>query len=417
VREFLRHGSLVFAGLVGANVFTYVYYATVSRAVGIENAGLFTSLISAMLFLSLPGFVGATVLAKLVADATGRRRGGVAVFLGRRIAWLVCLTALAAFLAATAGYGAVSGFFHAHDGAIVALAAAGFALTFVLAPQRALLQGGGQFSALTLSNVLEGAGKAISGVAVLTVGGGLRAALGGYLVAVAAAVGLNFILTGRGTAPEAPPFQRADLNRVLRGIALPIAATTAMTFVDVILVRHFLRAYEAGLYGAAALVGRAMLTVIAFVPTVLLPKATARVAQGESPVRLLAAALMMTAIVIGGILAVLAVAPAFVVTVISGQAFVAAAPLMLPYGLAMAGLAGALVLSNYLIGIDRHGFALPLTAVAICEAVAIIALHPDIATILHIVITGHLCAFLCCAVDTGFSLRAPRGISPIVAKI
>ncbi|MDP9104501.1 MAG: hypothetical protein M3N49_01085, partial [Candidatus Eremiobacteraeota bacterium] len=66
------------------------------------------------------------------------------------------------------------------------------------------------------------------------------------------------------------------------------------------------------------------------------------------------------------------------------------------YALAMSALAGAIVVATYLIAIDRHGFAIPVAAIGIAEMVAIALVHPDLATVVRIVLIGHVAAFACC---------------------
>ena len=190
-----------------------------------------------------------------------------------------------------------------------------------------------------------------------------------------------------------------------------------MTFADVVLVRHFLSARDAGLYGAAALVGRAILTVTQFVPTLVMPYAAVALAQGRSPKIVLASAGSLMLGLVGAILCVVAIAPGLVVTIVSGAAFAAAAPIVLPYAVAMSALAGATVLCAYLVGIDRHGFALPLTAIGVLEIVGIAVIHDSIGHVIAVILTGHIAAFAATLVDALLSLPAIpiRGERPMEA--
>lgn len=416
MRQFVGHGALVLAGTMLANVMTYWYYVAAARSLGVEAAGLFTSLIAAMLLLSLPASVAATVVAKVVADATARGNLGTARALGAAIAAALVPLALVAGSVAWLGNGALRAFFHTADPVVIGLATAGFVLTFPLAPQRAVLQGASAYTAFSLSALTDATGKAIVGALLLFVvphgPDALRFALAGFVVATFAAYAVNVVLTTRGTTrPLLPTLSRALVVRLALGVALPVAAVTAMTFGDAVLVRHYLPAREAGLYNSAiALVGRAIVTAVQFIPTVLLPRAAAALFAGKSPARFLAIAGLSAAAMCLGVLAFVGAFPKFVVVAVSGPAFLDAAPLLLPYGIAMSALGGVTVLSSYLIGVDRHGFAIPLTLVAVLELAAIAIVHPNIATVVGIVIVGHSLAFLSTFVDTLLSLRTRRSI-------
>jgi O-antigen/teichoic acid export membrane protein len=406
MKEFYRHGALVFAGLIAANVLTYVYYATVSRAVGVAAAGLFMSLIAAIMICSLPAAVGGNIVAKMAADARGRGEDGVVTALGIYASLLIVPIALIVAVVEAFGLPALAAFFHAADRGALVLAGISFTFAFTLAVQRAVLQGAGRFGAFVTSNVIEGAGKCVAGLACWSLHAGVRTALGGYAIAAAAATIFNVTRTLRGAAPVRPHLPRAVATRHLIGIALPTAALTAVTFADVVLVRHGLDPYDSGLYAATALFGRAVLTALAFVPTILMPKAAAERAAGRPSVGVLRAAFPLTALGVAGALLVAAFFPRFVLTVIAGKAFVAAAPLVLPYTAAMGALAFAAVFAAYLIALDRTAFALPLALVACVEIGAIAAYHPNVMTVVSIVLAGHCALLACCLVDLLFALRA-----------
>ena len=57
---------------------------------------------------------------------------------------------------------------------------------------------------------------------------------------------------------------------------------TVLGYANQPMVKHFLPAHEAGLYGAASLAGKIVLYGLSFVPLLILPKAAARAARGQS---------------------------------------------------------------------------------------------------------------------------------------
>jgi O-antigen/teichoic acid export membrane protein len=413
MREFLRHGALVFGGLVGANILTYVYYATVARALGVESAGLLMALLASILFLSLPGNVLAVVVAKVAADACARGDREVLKGLGIAATALAVPVALAVACTVALTGPAIARFFHTGDALVVWLAAAGLATTFPLAAQRAVLQGSASFGPFVLSNLIEAAGKVATGLVLLFAlhgAGGAHVALAGYVVATAVAFGVNAVLTIRGGGSGVlPRLSGRRVRHLVVGVALPMSVLTAMTFADAVLVRHYLSAREAGLYNSAiALVGRAIVTVVQFVPTILLPRAAAEAAAGRSARRYLAAALALTAGAAGTIVAAVAAFPGTMVVLMAGPAFAGAAPLLAVYAVAMSALAGAIVVATYLIGIDRHGFAVPVAAIGVAEIAAITQFHPDLAAVVRIVLLGHAGAFGCCLTEAIISLRGPQ---------
>lgn len=407
MRDFLKHGSLVFAGTMAANILFYASYALVQRALGVENAGLFMALLATTQLLAVPGTVLATVIAKVSADATAQGRQGVLRSLARSMARMCIPLLIIAVVGATAGNGVLRSYFHTRDSWDIAMAALAFALFFPLTPQRAVLQGGGLFGSFVTSTVIEALLKAGTGVAVYILGGGVSGAFAGFAVATAAAYLYN-VLVGMRTAPALERLQLAahTVKHHALGVALPVAGLTVITYADAILVRHYLPAYSAGLYAAVALVGRAVVTVMSFLPTVVLPKATTAFAEGRSPLPLLGLAGAAGTAVLVPLLLIIGLFPAQIAGGIAGGQFRPAAPLLLPYAAAMSGLALATILATYLISINRRGFAIPATIVCGLEVFAIVFIHPNVRTVVDIVLGGHLSVLCVTLAATFASFRA-----------
>jgi O-antigen/teichoic acid export membrane protein len=186
-----------------------------------------------------------------------------------------------------------------------------------------------------------------------------------------------------------------------------------LMFYDVVLARHFLTPVDAGLYGAAALMGRVIFGIIAFLPTVLLPNVAVRSAHGRSSVHVLAAALGTAAVVIGSLATVCAIAPEIVIRFLAGANFVLGAPLILPYVLAAGALSLASLLAAYAIARHRFGFVPYLLSVAACEITAVSVRHASPLHIVQDILAGHVAVFCVMAIYVVFDIistppRLPR---------
>ncbi|MGB8265780.1 MAG: hypothetical protein WCE44_05635 [Candidatus Velthaea sp.] len=407
--DVLRDGGGVFAALISANILTYSFYALVSREIGVAASGIFTALLSAMLIASLPSAVVAVVFAKVSADRCAIGDLGEIRALGLGASWLAVVVGVGAFLAAELMPGVFAEFFHVTDSRTIMLAVVGYAFTFAIPMQRSVLQGAGAFRPFTISNIVEALVKCATGVCVFAFRLGIIEALAGY----AAAEAVTFLFNGAVIVRRFPGggirwvSTLVDLGKSSLGIIVPIGAITSMTFLDVILVQHYLPGREAGLYGVAALFGRALLTAIAFAPAVLLPKAVERISAGQSAVPLLVSTLAATAAVAFAVLGLTIIMPRIIIEALAGPKFLGATPLMLPYATAMTGLAGATVLSTYLIALGRRAFAIPLAIVAACEAITIAFFrHGDLGQVLAVVVIGHTAGFAVCLASVVASVRA-----------
>ncbi|MEA2718885.1 MAG: hypothetical protein QOJ39_749, partial [Candidatus Eremiobacteraeota bacterium] len=276
--RFATHAAVTFAGLMGANILGYLFYAIVSRVLGVEAYGSFSSIMAVVLMLSAPALIGQLVVAKLATDLTQDPDRLAALVRGvERISLAVSLCAGAALAIASVP---LAGFLRVDDPLLVTFAGASLCGALALPFLRGVLQGTSSFASFALSNVAENAAKALF-APVLGLVGGSRGAMGGVALAYAAAT-LYTLMRARPRRPKSTiTFPLRGVARDSVGVALAVFCINVLLLYDVVLAKRYLDPYTAGLYGAAALSSRTLFSVIAFVPTVLLPQVAMRSARAE----------------------------------------------------------------------------------------------------------------------------------------
>jgi O-antigen/teichoic acid export membrane protein len=242
--------------------------------------------------------------------------------------------------------------------------------------------------------LFEGAGKATISVALVAMGLGVRGAMSGFLAATLASLmyAVVRVRTHLGRERGELLLDYARLTRVFGGIAASTVAVTSLSYMDVVLVKHFFDPKTAGIYSAVCLAGKVLLFILGIIPNVLLPKATSHAARGESAIGLFLQALGVSVLISVCGLAVLALAPGFVITVMAGRAFFAAAPYLFEYGLAMALLGNTMVVAAFKIAIHEFGYVFGLLAVAVGEIVGIYMFHDSLWQVVHILLIGNVLA-------------------------
>jgi len=282
----------------------------------------------------------------------------------------------------------------ASAGVVVAgLSALGFLI--VGAILYGFLQGLQRFPQLALNYILSGIAKPVLVVPVLFAGLGAAGALTVNTVAAAGAVCLALFalrdLWGRGGgggASDVRPPRVAAREVVV--LVIGSLAFASLTNLDIVLAAYYLDGEAAGIYAAAALVGKFVLLAPTSVVTVLLPKAASRAAAGVASRRILllsAGVTLALTLVSTGLLALL---PESVLVWAFGPDFRESTALLGWFGLAMT--AAALVnvyLSVYLAHRDL-GFPLLVGVAAIAQVVIIALWHPDPRAIV-------LATLACCA--------------------
>lgn len=409
--DFARHGALVFASTMTVNALNYVFHFFIARRIGVDGYGALYSLLAALALLSVPATVFTMVIVRYAAEF---RALGDTERLGALLSWVLgrTLVAAAALLAAGAAFQVpIAAYLRLGDSREVVAAAAVLGLGIVSPAVRGILQGVEDFRRLAASMLIETGGRTLFGVGAVYAGFGVNGAFLGQACALALCIAYSASAVARHVGARRVPL-RFDGRRLLQttlGVTGATLGLNALGSTDLLLVKHFFSPHDAGVYSVVSLVGKVMLFVVGFIPTIVLPKATARVTRGESPVPILAqAAAAIVALCALG-LSALVLEPRLIVRAMSGGAFLAAAPYVLAYGLAMAMLGATTVVVSYKVGLHQFDFLVPMLAIAVCEVVAICLVHPTLGHVIRVVLVANAL----CLVSALYRITSVRIASPV----
>ena len=397
-RQVAAHAGITFAGLMAANVLGYVFYALVSRTLGVEAYGTFSSLIAIVLIVSSPAVIAQMVVAKLASDlAMDPARLAGLVRLVDRAAGAFALAAGATLVAASVP---LARFMNVSDPLLIVFAGFSLGGAVMLPFLRGLLQGISAFRAFSLSMIAESLAKAVLAPA-LGIVAGVRGAVGGVALGYAIAAAYTFFAGLSHRSARAVPLSLRAIVRTSAPVAVAVFCVNVLLLYDLVLSKRYLDAHTVGLYGAAALASRALYAVIAFVPTVLLPQAAGRSARGERTRGLFAQALIVSGAIAAITVAIYALAPRLVVVAISDRRFIGASEYLVPYVYATAMLSLANVVATYNIARGRMAFIVPLVCVALGEIVSVVIRHRSAADLLQTIAVGHTLALFATLVSLG----------------
>ena len=404
--DFVRHGTTVFVAQGLVNVLNFAFYVVVSRRLGVGDYGTLNALVAAFTVLTVPSAIATTVVVKYAAEfrAVGDRARLRALTFG--IFKVLGLSALGVMAVGTLLSPLLAGFYHIDAITPVVLAAAVLGLNVILPVLRGVFNGVENFRASAISVSIEAVTKLVLAFALTTFGFGLDGALAGWLLGTLASLCWTaFVLVNAQRDERAAPL-RLDYGRLARttlAVAIATLCVASLGYSDIVIVKHVFDARTAGLYAAAALAGKILFFLVAFVPTTVLPRAIHRAATGLPMVGVLLQAMGVIAVLAGGGLVLFAFAAPAVIGALTGLAYLDAAPLLFPYGVAAALLAVLNTVVVYKIGVHRFGFVIPLAAVALIELIALALFHASPYQVIRIVILGDAAALIVAVVT------APEG--------
>lgn len=392
----VKQGRPLLLATMLASLAVYGFHFFASRTLGVERYGTVASLFAIATLISIASRVGTTIVARLAAEFEAAGDPGK----NRKLFDLLVRSGAIFFVAivATAFVFRLpfAAFLQIDDPQFVELTAILVGLIVVSGILRGLQQGAERFTPFGISFVIENVGRALFGGIGILSGQGIAGVLYGQIVAGAAAVAYTYFDLQR--VPTGPPAAlRVDFARLLKtsgGIAIAGFCLAVLSYFDVLLAKHYLSPLDAGLYGFAVLPGRTLSAIVSFLPTLILPKATTRAATGKPGHTILFAGLGLVAAFSLPAIVVFWAFSVPIVTTIAGPAYLGAAPLVLPYGYAMAFFALTSIAVSYKIGRRQFDFIVPLSIVTLAEIAGIVLFHNTASEIIHVVLVANGLAFV-----------------------
>ncbi len=374
----VQAGAIVLIGVLSLNLGNYVFHTIAARSLGTALYGDLATLIAISGLIALPlGGVQLWVARYVAHYTTVGDDDAVHWFVRRTMTYAAVIGAIAsvALLAVSWWLRDALGIASIAAVAITALTALAATTSSVM---WGLAQGVQRFALIAFTYASTAIARVVLTViafgAGLKVGGAMLATLGAMIVALA----IPMWVLRRWLRPAAASGRRVtrlEAGRSLTPVLVGLLAMASLTSLDVVVAKVALTADEAGIYGAASLVGRVILYLPAAIITVLLPRVAARAADSAETTGILRRSVIVTLGFCSLSTLVYAGAGTQVVEIAFGSAYADAAGLLWLFGIAMTGYALLNVLLVYDLGHDRSVVAWLLASGAAAQVAAFLLLH------------------------------------------
>ena len=389
----LSGGALLLVSNTLVNLGNYLYNLVLGRWLGPEAFADVSLIITLFLVFTLVAMTMQTVVARFAAtesvgETPGPRLAGLRSYTVRW-AWII---GIAAGLTVIVGAPAWQAFFHTQSYWPFVILGVAIPAYFAQAVDRGMLQGMMRFGLLALSYQAEMWTRLASGITLVALGFFINGAVASLSISIFAmwlvSLQVTRYLTGKGE-------WGAERRQATIAYAAPVAVAMIGQIVinnsDVLLVKHFFPAAEAGQYAALALIGRIVFFATWSVVTVLLPSVAQRQHQGQPHRHLLWLSL---ALVLGASLVVSGGAFFFnqlIVNMLFGPAYLSVAPLLWMYALATTLFAAANVFITYRLSLGQHVGSWLALAAGVLQVIGIIFFHrslQEVVVVQIVIMTG-----------------------------
>ncbi|KAB8143771.1 oligosaccharide flippase family protein [Chloroflexia bacterium SDU3-3] len=437
--EGLLAGGLLFGSTTLVNAGNYAFNLILGRWLGpaaFADASLIITLFLVITFVTVAlQMAAAKFAASYAAAAQPALLAGLRRWLGG-YAWLAGLAGAALF-----GLGAPlwQGFFHTTSAWLFVIFGLGIPFYFVQGVDRGLMQGQTHFGRLAISFQVEMWARLAIAVALVWLGWSIFGAVLGLTLSLifawlAARWGVRQIAAQHTLADallgallracyhipvpapaRLPAEERARIARFAVPVVAALVGQILINNSDILVVKHFFSAGEAGLYAALALIGRIVFFATWSVVTVLFPLVAQRHQRGQPHRSLLYAGVGIVLAISAGIVGATALFPAQIVQVLFGQEYLAAAPLLGMYALATAFYALGNVVINYHLSLDTGGGSLLAFGAELVQLLSLWLAHESLTQVVQVqvvVMGGLFVALLLWDVALGLLKRAAARQEP-----
>jgi O-antigen/teichoic acid export membrane protein len=330
LQERIVSGSIVLLSASGlTTAINLAYNIVVARYIGPRGFGQATVVYTILTLISAVTLSFQIVSAKAVAQQRSMEEGPGAYRSFHRSAWAVgILIALVLLMFQRP----IADYLNLSSPLLVALLASGAAFYVPLGSRRGYIQGTYGFRRLATNLVVEGAVRLGGSFLLIQLGLGVE----GVIAANAAAVAVAYLAIAPKLAGSVPsPLRFSYAFRETSQALVFFSGQVLINNCDIVLVKHFFAAREAGLYAAVAMVGRVIFAFSSAVVNSMFPLVAGTRDEERKDLRVIATSLLLV-LGTGSVLALgLSVAPAGLWTTLFGSGFEIAGKYNLPYLLAL----------------------------------------------------------------------------------
>lgn len=379
----IRAGSSLFLFSMVSNLFNYLFQVTMGRLLGPSEYGLMNSLLSISVVIGVP--LGTIIM--VVSKATAEYKAGGNFGNIRSLFALTYKKVLIAGLIGLLLFLGASGYMknYIHAPSVVPVIILGIAiLTSLFYPiNAAILQGLQNFTWMNLGIGLGGPLRFLFCLVLVLAGFSVSGVMAGLILSGLSIWAITYIPLRKvlefeeGESNLIPPSFTNIFHVLLVNLAFAV-----MTQADMVLVKHFFPAHEAGIYASAAILGKAVMYLPGAIVLAMFPMVAESNALQLSSGPLIKKSLIISLSLSGSGALLFFIFPNLIIKTFFGVRYIEAAEVMRYFGLAMLPMALLMVLMNYFVAKGRVMFSYVMSLGALLEIGMILIFHGSLLSVI-----------------------------------
>lgn len=404
--NFIKHplfsGSLIMVGgSMGANVINYLYHLLMGRSLGPVNYGVLASLYSIIYLVDIVPISCSVAIVKFISSSKNHSEAYSIYSSLKRFILLfsVIISSILLFLSPI-----IAKFLNISNFWMVALVSIILFFTMLILVNQAVLQGLLKFTGSVIPNFISSVAKLAIGLFLIFLGFSVLGAMWGVAIASILSYAysvwyINRVFPKRKTSEfKLKPFFKYSLPVLVQALAF-----TSIFTIDVILVKHFLAPFEAGIYAAISTLGKIIFFATSPIAATMFPIVSGRATRGEKYVKVSLASFAVTALIASIIVLFYWLFPNIAIGVLYGKAYLSASIELVWMGLFILFYTLSSLLVNFSLSLGKIKIVVFPAVIALIQIPALWFFHGGIRQVVQISLSLSIILFLMLSAYLGYN--------------
>lgn len=376
--ELIKGSSYLFLGTFLANILAFLFNLLVIRKLNYQEYGEYASLISLLILVTVPSGAITTIIMRFATDFFSKKEYAKAKKLYTQttiITLIISFLLFAVFLVFSNG---IKTFLHIHDTLLIVWVGAMVVVTYMTIVNSSFIQSLLRFDFIALITIVNAGSKLLFGYTILYFGFKLQ----GMFFVMFFSMFLGYLISFFPLKVLWNVF-REDVHIPIKEIILyslptsiTVLALSSLTSTDVILVKHFFSAEQAGIYSGLSLVGRVIFYFTGIIPSVMFPLLIRRYNEKKSVSSLLFMSLGLVLLPSLAITGFYMLFPKIAITIfLGGRAYLSAEMFLGLFGLFITEFSAINLLTSFFLSLKKMGVAYIVSLGALLQIACICLFH------------------------------------------
>lgn len=404
IQRLLKHplfaGSfLMVGGSMAVNILNYLYQILMGKVMTQSDYGILSSLFAVLYIMIIAPLSTSAAIVKFISSSDTKDHAVIYSAVNKFIFKLAIVLSVI-FLITTPF---IAQFLHVNDLVSVALIAPIIFFSLVTLVNQASSQGVLNFFAVVGPNFMSAVGKLVFSLIFVLLGWSVAGAMGGVFMGVFLAYFLSVAMLNKSFKKKVN--KKYDLKPFLKysfPVLLQSFAFTSFFTADIVLVKHFMSAHDAGLYAAISTLGKIIYFAAQPITAVMFPIVSKRKSIGEKYHHVFLMSLAMTSLVASSISILYKLFPTLIIGISYKKDYIVTHGELFWMGMFMTFYTISYLLVNFLLSLGKTKIVIFPVLAAFLQIFLIINFHTDLLQVIQVSLVTMLILFLSVGSSLGY---------------